>query len=81
MKHEVKIKSQYFNDIISGEKNFEIRKNDRDYRVGDILILQEYDNGEYTKNFVRRKIAYIHHGDGNFGLEKGYCVLGLSKCE
>lgn len=41
MIHELKIESKYFTDILKGIKKFEIRKNDRNYQVGDYLILKE----------------------------------------
>ena len=78
MTHELKILRQYYNDYLSNGKMFEIRKNDRDYHIGDKLILKEFDNGEYTGRSIDRWIVYIHHGTGEFGLEKGYCVLGLT---
>lgn len=41
--HTLKCWPNFFYDVKSGEKTFEIRKNDRDYLVGDILELHEYD--------------------------------------
>lgn len=81
MQHELKILPKYFADIAFREKRFEIRKNDRDFKVGDILKLNEYDGEKYTGHFIRRNVIYIHHGDGKYGLEEGYCVLGLSEHE
>lgn len=78
MTHELKILPQYFKSVVHKEKWFEIRKNDRDYHVGDKLILREYENGEYTGSSVDRWVIYVHHGTGEFGLEKGYCILGLT---
>lgn len=39
MIHELKILPEYFEAVTSGRKQFEIRKNDRDFKVGDQLIL------------------------------------------
>lgn len=44
MVHKLKIETQYFKQVISGEKTFEIRFNDRNYTVGDFLFLCEYDS-------------------------------------
>lgn len=44
--HELKLDIQYFDDVKSGKKNFEIRKNDRDFQVGDILELKAYAGRE-----------------------------------
>ena len=40
--HDVKIASSYYEDIISGKKKFELRKNDRGYKVGDSLKMLEF---------------------------------------
>ena len=41
--HVLKCWPQYYRAIESGEKTWEIRKNDRDYHVGDILHLRPWD--------------------------------------
>ncbi|WP_282798853.1 DUF3850 domain-containing protein [Lactococcus lactis] len=51
--HELKLDIKYFNDVESGKKNFEIRKNDRDFKVGDILELKAYENGMYRHTIQR----------------------------
>ena len=53
MQHELKILPEFFTAIIFGKKKFEIRKNDRDFRVGDVLKLMEYDGKNYTGNFIK----------------------------
>lgn len=77
MIHELKILPHWFNDVQSGIKNFEIRRNDRDFHVGDWLILKEYERGKYTGRFVKRQIQYIYQGDGTYGLSEEFCILGL----
>ena len=49
--HELKLEIKYFDDVKSGKKNFEIRKNDRDFQVGDILELKAYVKG--LKSFAK----------------------------
>lgn len=75
--HELKIKRKYCIEIIKGTKKFEIRLNDRDFKVGDILHLKEINdfNGHYTgfDTFVR--VEYIHDG---LGLEEGYVCMSIS---
>ena len=77
--HEIKIYPSYYRAIYSGEKTFELRKNDRDYEVGDILRLQEWTGTEYTGRSMMRRITYIYKGTGKYGLEDGYCILGIKK--
>lgn len=59
--HKLKIHPKYFKEVCTGKKSFEIRKNDRNFKVGDILLLQEFypDTQEYTGRVVQRKITYI----------------------
>jgi len=73
--HELKILPQYFEDILHNSKNFEIRKNDRNYKVGDILILEEWDNGKYTGRKVTRSVGYIT----DYAQKDNYVVMGLRK--
>lgn len=40
--HELKILPQYFKAVQNGSKTFELRKNDRRFKVGDTLILREW---------------------------------------
>ncbi|MFQ2114710.1 ASCH/PUA domain-containing protein [Aeromonas veronii] len=73
MKHELKIKPEYFAAVFFGEKTFEIRNNaDRNFQVGDSLLLKAWD-GEFTGDFVEKVVSYIT----NFEQKPGYVVLGL----
>ena len=72
--HELKTLPEYFELVRTEVKNFEVRKNDRDFKVGDLLILKEWD-GEYTGRDQRRKISYIL--DNNDYCKEGYVILGF----
>lgn len=81
MIQELKIKQQYADRIVDKVKNFEVRKNDRDYQVGDIIrfnVLDDegYENTDYSHplNNTEWDIIYIHTG---LGMEKDYVVLGI----
>lgn len=73
--HELKIKTEYLLEILNGKKNFECRKNDRDYKVGDLLFLKEYSEGKYGLYVVLAEITYILKEFE--GLKEGYVVLGI----
>ena len=77
MTHELKILPKYFGAVSLREKTFEIRKNDRDYHVGDTLVLKEWDGEKYTGRQISRYVNYIYYGDGSYGLPEGYCVMNL----
>jgi len=74
-RHTLKIETQYYGAVLSGLKKFEIRKNDRGFRVGDTLDLIEIDGGEKTgRGLFRLTIRYIFEG-GQYGLMPGYCIF------
>lgn len=79
MVHELKILPKWFNDVRSRKKNFEMRKNDRDFKVNDKLILKEWERGKYTGKELERFIEYIYYGDGTYGLSDEYVILGLTE--
>ena len=60
MKHNLKIKSEYFVSIINGNKTAEIRYNDHNYQVGDILVLNEIDEeGNLTGSYCEVGVTNI----------------------
>jgi Domain of unknown function (DUF3850) len=77
--HDLKIWPEYFQSVKYNSKPFEVRKDDRNFEVGDVLHLHEYDpqDDSYTNDVCHRKITYKLSG-GSFGIEDGYCVLGLT---
>lgn len=76
--HELKIHPQPFMAIMSGEKTYEIRKNDRAYQVGDTLHLNEWEptSKTYTGRSVVAKVTHMTQG-GNWGLPDDMCVLAV----
>jgi len=82
MTHELKIWPEYFDKVKSREKTFEVRKevrkDERDYNEGDILVLKEWDRREniYTGQEVKAEVTYLMNG-GQWGLERGYVIMAL----
>lgn len=76
--HELKTWTEYFEALISGKKTFEVRKNDRNFQEGDLLILKDWNKltDKYSGRQTAFTISYILEG-GQFGIEDGFCVLGL----
>ena len=77
MTHELKIHPDYFDVVASNVKTFEIRENDRNYQVGDWLILKEWYRGKFTGRELKRYVTYVYRGNGAFGLSEGYCVMSI----
>lgn len=76
MIHELKILPEYFDAVCSREKTFELRKNDRGFKVGDYLHLKEWDGEKYTGREVTRYVNYILY-DWPGGLQDGWCIMNL----
>lgn len=80
MLHALKIKTKFLNEIIIGNKTFEVRKNDRNFKEGDFLGLNEIDpNGQYTGFCHVVKVTYIL-SDPEY-VKDGYVILGIRNCE
>ena len=81
--HRLKIWPSNFAEVLSGHRTFELRENDRDYKCGDFVLLQEYDwtiltdddRERYSGRETMRRIASILFDHP--GLSEGYVILGL----
>ena len=73
--HNLKIKPQYFWDIVCDIKTFEVRKNDRNFEVGDIITLRKFENDKFTGKSINVEIIYILN-DKEY-CKEGYVVLGF----
>ena len=80
-RHILKLHDKYFDAVLYGIKTFEIRKADRDYKVGDVLIFNRIDDeGRKSPNepSIHRMISYIlRHEDFPAGIQEGYVILGM----
>lgn len=76
--HHLKCWPEFFKELAALNKTFEVRKNDRDFKVGDILVIEEFmpDIQCYTDAYLNFSITYILQG-GQFGIEKDYVILSL----
>jgi hypothetical protein len=84
MLHEVKSWNQFFSEIVAGRKRHELRRNDRGYRVGDTLLLREFDPASetYTGRTGHAEITSMTSADNpcavsNEALRDGFCVLTI----
>lgn len=77
--HEVKLASAYYEDVKTGRKTFELRKNDRKYKEGDRLHMLEFTDGRHTGRTITAEIIYML--EDYTGLIEGYCILGIRVLE
>ena len=67
---------EYYQAIERGEKKFELRKNDRDFKKYDMLYLEEVVNGVKTgRSLPPVEIQYVLKDCAKYGLSDGYCIL------
>ena len=92
MEHVLKCWPVYFDAVKRGEKTFEIRKDDRGFQKGDILVLQRtredslyeadwawtpsYGETPRPKHEMRVRVLWVLTG-GQFGLEPGYVCMSI----
>ncbi len=76
--HQLKTLPEFFKDV-GTLKPFEVRKDDRGFKVGDTLWLQEWtEKAGYTGQAKKFNVSYILRGT-QWGIMNGYCVMGLDK--
>jgi hypothetical protein len=81
--HVLKIWPGSYDAVASGQKTHDVRYNDRDFKVGDQLVLREWvpvgddcTEGNFTGRSVLRRVTYVTPG-GSWGLGEKICVLSI----
>ncbi len=73
--HKLKLNAEFYDDVKSGRKPFEVRLNDRGYQCGDMIQFRKFENGcESAFDTFHKRITYVLSG---WGIENNYVVLGL----
>ena len=84
--HYLKCWPQFFDPILEGKKNHDLRRSDdRDFRVGDLIVLREFDEirGSFTGRQQKVEITYITSADlpcalSSEALHDNFCILSIS---
>ena len=82
--HELKSWPRFFRPIVAGERTHELRRNDRDFRIGDRLRLREYDpdSETYTGSSCEAVITAMTSHElpcavSDQGLHEDFCILSV----
>lgn len=82
--HDLKTWPEFYGDVITGLKTHEIRRNDRDYQRGDVLLLREWNPHVtpagpigYSGRYTVRLVTYVTPG-GKWGLPDNVCVMSIA---
>lgn len=68
-----------FQKTLDGLKPWEVRLNDRNYQVGDLVVLEEWEPspGRYTSHWIVVTITFLL--DGCFGLKDGHVCFTFTQ--
>ena len=80
--HCLKIREDYADAVLSGEKTFELRYNDRNYKKGDLIKFRvinknQCDVPEHKLNGQEYEITYVL--EGWEGLKDNVVALGIKR--
>ena len=78
--HILKIEKSYFKDVIENKKKAELRKNDRNFEVDDLIHFTDIygDDFHIFSNNVFR-ITHILKDVPKYGLDKDYVILSIEE--
>lgn len=78
--HSLKILDNFYEDVDEEKKTFELRKDDRNYKVDDLINFIVIDKkGNQIKTDIVYQIIYILRNVSEYGLSSDYCILGIRK--
>ena len=77
--HELKTWPELFKQVVTGQKTFEYRINDRNFKVCDTLCLREYcyHKNEYTGMKARVVVQKIWTSHDIPGIAHKYCIMSI----
>ncbi len=80
MFHKLIIEKQFADAIYFGSKSFVVRKNDRGYNKGDIIMFNVMDDYHYNIDHpIMQEVYEVTYVLSGWGLLPGYVVLNLKK--
>jgi Domain of unknown function (DUF3850) len=76
--HSLKTIQPHFTEVAKRSKKFEVRKNDRNFKPRDLLILKEWKPMEqaYTGQEINCEVTSMLKG-GQYGIAKEYCIMSI----
>lgn len=78
--HKLKILEDFADAVAMGHKTFEVRKNDRGFQKGDIVIFDCIDkDGSLIQHCIHHKAYEITYVLNGWGIENGYVVFGIKE--
>lgn len=86
LNHEMKSWPWFFQAFMDGNKLHDLRQKDRDFQIGDVVVLKEYDprTGKYSGSELAMEISYMTSNDtpcalSSNALARDHVILSLRK--
>ena len=78
--HEIKLNIEFCDAVLSGDKPFEVRENDRGYQKGDrIKFIPCAGIFGYPSHDIEKKEFEITYVLSGWGIKENYVVLGIKE--
>lgn len=78
--HEIKLNRAFQNAVLSGEKPFEVRENDRGYQKGD-LVRFKIDDRKNVIEPIEEKTYEITYVLSGWHIDSNYVVFGFKEVD
>lgn len=80
MTHKIKLYNEYCDAVLRGDKTFEVRWDDRNYKRGDLIkFIPVASGGLPIEHPIKNKTYEITYVLSGWGINKGYCVFSIKK--
>lgn len=76
--HILKLRSEFFEDVLNGRKTFEVRKNDRGFQKGDLVsFICVNEDGQQLDGIENQfSITYVLNG---WGIKEDHVVFSIRR--
>lgn len=79
--HHIKLSVQFCDDVLNGDKCFEVRENDRGYQKGDLVQFEPYDPRKLCHHPIEDKTYVITYVLNGWGLKNGFVAFGIKEAK
>jgi hypothetical protein len=76
--HDLKCWPEPFQGVVDARKLFEFRRDDRGFKVADLLLLREWEpaRGDYTERMLMVRVTWIERGPA-WDIPEGHVVMSI----
>ena len=80
--HEIKLREEFCDAVLFGDKTFEIRENDRGYQKEDLIRFKCVNkSGLYVNHEIDKRMYMITYVLSGWGLRENYVAFSILEVE